>query len=91
MKFDGLIRNLDHITRKDTYLYYREEFSAVACYSLFGRIHSGRVEFSVETTPVGEKSVQVKLVDAIDYPLLPLVQALKRVVRLLIEKNQLPR
>jgi hypothetical protein len=84
------IRELTGITRKENFIYYRREFTATAHFDLPGRNCSGLVEFTIETEPTGKKDISVKLLDQIDYPLLPVVQKLKETIISMDREGQLP-
>ncbi len=81
---------IDDIARKETFIYYRREFTGKALYDLPGRRHSGSIEFSIETEPTGKKDIRVRLLDSIDYPLLPIVSNLKRYILDLDREGKLP-
>jgi len=69
---------IDEITKKDTLIYYRNEYSGQATFSLIAeKTASVRFQSTVEIKPTGEKDVQVELLDSIDYPLLPILKTLK--------------
>jgi hypothetical protein len=81
---------LDDIVRKETFIYYRREFTARAKLDLPGKPHSGSIEFSIETEPTGKKDIIVKFVDSVDYPLLPVVTRLKQYILDLDKEGRLP-
>jgi hypothetical protein len=84
------IIDITNISRKENFIYYRREFTGTAQFDLPGRKTSGLVEFTIETTPMGKKDIHVKLVDQIDYPVLPLLQGLKEFIRALESEGKLP-
>jgi hypothetical protein len=84
------ILDLSDIIRKENFIYYRREFSALAQYELPGKNHAGRVEFTIETAPTGKKEITVKLVDPVEYPLLPVVKTLKDFILNLDREGKLP-
>lgn len=84
------IRELSGISRKENFIYYRREFTATAHYDLPGKLCTGLVEFTIETEPTGKKDVTIKLVDSIDYPLLPIVQKMKELILAMDKEGQLP-
>jgi hypothetical protein len=81
---------LSDIIRKETYIYYRREFTARAQYNLMGRVCTGKIEFVIETEPTGKKDIHVKLVDTVDYPVLPIMQGLRTCILGLDEEGKLP-
>lgn len=85
-----IVQNLDNIIRKENFIYYRREFTATAKYEFTGTVKTGLIEFVIETAPTGKKEVTIKLIDSIDYPLLPIVQKLKEVISNLDKEGKLP-
>lgn len=74
------IRDITDIHRKENFIYYRREFTGSAQYELPGRRYSGRIEFTIETTPLGTKDISVKIIDQVDYPTLPILRSLKECI-----------
>ena len=84
------ILDITGIDRKENYIYYLREFNATAHYDFPGRKIDGKIEFVIETTPLGKKDIHVKLIDPIDYPVLPVIQSLKEFIRQLDGEGKLP-
>ncbi len=84
------IRDLIDITRKENFIYYRREFRAKAIYELPEGERTGLIEFTIETAPTGKKEISVRLVDQVDYPLLPVLSALKETIRAIDGEGALP-
>ena len=55
-----------------------------------GKKHKGQIEFVIETEPTGKKDVRIKLIDSVDYPLLPVMQNLKNFILSLDNDGRLP-
>lgn len=72
-----IILDISDINRKENFIYYRREFTAKIVLALPGRNYPTDIEFIIETAPTGKKNIQIKFTESIDYPLVPLVQALK--------------
>lgn len=86
MKFLGM----DEISKKDTLIYYRNEYSGRASFSLIaGKRASVRFESTVEIKPTGERDVFLKLLDQVDYPIVPIIKSLKEEI-LNIDRAGLP-
>jgi len=70
---------------------YRREYTADA-HVLFHAppVHSYPIEFSLELTAFGASVVRVKLLGQIEYPVLPVVTALKEKVHELDKAGSLP-
>ncbi|MDL2228918.1 hypothetical protein LJC14_01580 [Treponema sp. OttesenSCG-928-L16] len=84
------VLGIKDIERKDVPIYYRRLFTGTAVFDIFGKSMEGRIDFSIETKPTGHKDITVSLLDPIDYPLIPLVAALRRTVDDLDEAGGLP-
>lgn len=84
------ILELNDVVRKENFIYYRREFTGKAIYDLPGRKHSGLVEFTIETEPTGKKDIRIKIIDAVDYPLLAVIQTLKVFIMNLDNDGKLP-
>ena len=84
------VLRLDDIIRKEDGLYYRRKFSASAVYELASHSEDGRIEFVIETSPLGQNSISVKLIDDVNYPILPVKRALKEYINDLDMAGMLP-
>ena len=85
------VLRLNDITRKEDGLYYRRKFSASAEYELpSGHNEDGKIEFIIETSPLGQNSISVKLIDPVNYPVLPVKRALKEYINDLDMAGMLP-
>ncbi|MDR1786672.1 MAG: hypothetical protein LBR23_09475 [Spirochaetaceae bacterium] len=82
--------DLKDITRKDSAVYYRRYFSARAVLDLPGGAAEAPVEFAIETSPLSQKTVTVKVDGQVDYPLLPVINELKALVLSRDEAGALP-
>ena len=84
------VHGIEKLTKKDIPLYYRNEYAGLGDLE-FPMANRCRVplEFSVEIKPTGERIVDVKLLDRIDYPLLPVLRALKEEILTLERTGQL--
>lgn len=69
---------INNITKKDSPIYYRNEYSADSNFILMG-VDSITIpiNFSIEMAPTGEKTIDVLVTDKIDYPLVPVLRSLK--------------
>ncbi|HUX51780.1 MAG TPA: hypothetical protein VMW73_13365 [Spirochaetia bacterium] len=82
------IRN---IVRKDTAVFYRRAFigDAVLAYAA-DNTQSRRIEFVLEHTATSGVLVEITLLDTPDYPLIPVVEELKKHVTALDRGGKLP-
>ena len=84
-----VVSKLVDIERKESHIYYMQDFTATMVYSIVGREKKGRIAFSIEHKPTGEMAITVRFIDDVDYPLLPLIIDLKTTIKKLIETNEL--
>jgi hypothetical protein len=81
------VHKIDRLLKKDIPLYYRNEYEGWGDLELTpGERRQIPLEFTVEVKPTGEKVIDVRLKERIDYPLVPVIRALKEKIRDL-EKN----
>ncbi len=81
---------LKDITRKESAIYYRRQFSAKASYQMSGHNSSGKIEFTIETTPLGKNNISINLIDDVDYPIIQVKRALKDYIGKLDTAGKLP-
>ncbi|MFP4113346.1 MAG: hypothetical protein ACOC2Y_04360 [Spirochaetota bacterium] len=82
---------LTNVVQRETPLHYRRTFTATAVFSRnHSRQESSRVEFVLEHSPLGSVGVKVKILDEIDYPLVPAISALKAHIAKLEQSGNLP-
>lgn len=77
-----VIKQLENIRKKDSFLYYRNDYSAEAVFE-YGKnssLEKTQVEFSIEKTAIGEVKVNVIINGHINYPMLPAIKILKQYV-----------
>ncbi|MDR0524872.1 MAG: hypothetical protein LBG90_03270 [Spirochaetaceae bacterium] len=78
------------VIRKDTPIYYRRFFSGVASIEFLSNTMDRRIDFFIETLPTGHKQIIVTLAEPVDYPLVPLIKALKTTIDALDTDGKLP-
>ncbi len=84
-----VVSNLVDIERKESHIYYMQEYTATMIYSIVGKEKKARIAFSIEHKPTGEMAITVRFIDDVDYPLLPVIIDLKTTIKKLIETNVL--
>jgi len=84
------IVTLKDMIRKDVPIYYRKLYTSVAVIELNNSQNEYRIDFSLEIKPTGAKEVNVTFIDAVDYPLIPVVRELKRYIVELDSADGLP-
>ena len=84
------VHGIEQLTKKDIPLYYRNEYEGLGDleYSSGERLRVP-LEFTVEIKPTGERIIAVKLKERIDYPLLPVLRALKEKIKILESNGDL--
>jgi len=85
-----LVEDIIDIEKKNSLIYYREEFQAIAVYNLLGKEQKGKIDFLIEVNPIGQKQLFLQLIDKPDYPLLPIRLDLKEKIQHLIDSSALP-
>lgn len=79
---------IEKLTKKDTLIYYRNQYEGTAVFSLIAdKQASVRFQSTVEIKPTGERDVTVELLDSIDYPLVPILQSLKNEISIIDQKG----
>ena len=66
------------IVTEESHIYYRRKFSSIAIVRIPQKEIEFPFQFIIETEPTGKKNIEVFIQDSIDYPLLPVVRALKQ-------------
>lgn len=78
------------IQRDDNFIYYRRKFHAVAVLQTPLKNIETPVEFSIETSPLGTKEIDIALLQPVDYPLQPVMQALRDSIKQRDSEGTLP-
>jgi uncharacterized protein YbbC (DUF1343 family) len=79
-----------NIVRTDSPIYYRRVYTGVAVIEIRGTLYPKKVKWTIETSPLGINKMSVQMVDAVDYPLVPVLKELKTKIAELDEKGILP-
>ncbi|MGI5174155.1 hypothetical protein H0R92_11235 [Treponema sp. OMZ 840] len=72
------------------YIYYRISYEAQAVLSFLNRTKELPIDFTIETSASGAKDIELKLKDDVDYPLLPVIRAIKEKILEMDKKGLLP-
>ncbi|MCD6343274.1 MAG: hypothetical protein J7L76_05770 [Spirochaetaceae bacterium] len=84
------IHDINQLRKKDIPLYYRNEYEGWGDIEFSsGSRQQVPIKFTVEIKPTGERAIDVKLKERIDYPLVPVIRALKEKIKLLEENGDL--
>ena len=86
------IKTLDNITKKESFLFYRNEYNAdaVFVYGSDSREESVPVSFTVERTAAGIPVINAKILKHINYPMLGASSQLKKLISELEHNGGLP-
>jgi len=68
------------IIRKDVPIYYRLLYTGVAVIELSKGAADYRIDFTIEIKPTGFKEISVTFLDALEYPLLPVIKEIKAII-----------
>jgi hypothetical protein len=84
------ILQIKDIIRKDVPIYYRRYFSGTAVMELLHTSIERHIDFMIETKPTGSKEISLSVSEPVDYPLMPIINELKRFVIDLDDSGGLP-
>jgi hypothetical protein len=65
-------------------------YTGTAVLELMNKTVERQIDFSIETKPTGNKEINVKLLETVDYPLVPLTRELKNFIIKLDSSGGLP-
>ena len=81
---------LKEINKKDSPLHYRNEFSGSALFEIKGQEQTEiPVAFTIEHTATGMIHISVKVMSRINYPLVPVINALKKHIGIMHDARKL--
>ncbi|MDA3851273.1 MAG: hypothetical protein PF447_08350 [Spirochaetaceae bacterium] len=86
--------SIEQIIQKhqDVPIYYRKEYSAHALFERMVHHHEQvelNFEFGIEMEPSGQKKIDIKILDEVDYPIMPLIHSLKKEVKQQYEEGKI--
>lgn len=84
------VLDLTDLQRDDNFIYYRRSFTAVAMLETPREPIKTPIEFIIETSPLGSKEIDITLKQNIDYPLQPVIKALKEFIKQKDSEGKLP-
>jgi hypothetical protein len=84
------VLDITDIARKENAVYYRRYFTGTAVVELQTKTAHIPVEFSIETSPLSEKVISVKFLEKFEYPLVPVVSAVKILILAKDDEGALP-
>jgi len=84
------IIEIKDITRKDYPIYYRRLYSGTVVLELVNKPIEVPLDFQIEQKPTGASEIGIKLLQVVDYPLVPLYKELKNFIGALDSEGKLP-
>lgn len=81
---------LQNVHREEGAIYYFRKFKCDAVMQLPLGDSKMPITFSIETNPLGNKKVEVNLSQPVDYPILPIKNALRTFILIKDEQGKLP-
>ncbi|MDR3172599.1 MAG: hypothetical protein LBU17_13435 [Treponema sp.] len=84
------ILEIKELIRKDVPIYYRRLFSGIVIMELLDKPVERHIDFSIETKPTGQKEILITIAEPLDYPLVPILRALKTFIDTIDERGELP-
>ncbi|MDR0663614.1 MAG: hypothetical protein LBF80_06005 [Spirochaetaceae bacterium] len=84
------IVEIKDMVRKDVPIYYRRAYSGKAVVEIAGKNHDMRINWTIETLPLGIKETAITMADKVDYPLVPLLKEIKKKIECLESEGKLP-
>ncbi|MDR3341841.1 MAG: hypothetical protein LBT14_03465 [Treponema sp.] len=84
------ILEIKELVRKDVPIYYRRLFSGIVIMELLNKSVERHIDFSIETKPTGHKEIVITIAEPVDYPMVPLLRALKTFIDTIDKKGELP-
>jgi hypothetical protein len=82
--------DITDIQRKENLLFYRREYYGLAVLEVMADSVVIPIEFVLEQTPFGTFSLHVTVVEDLDYPIIPVIAALKAHIGQLSASGSLP-
>lgn len=81
---------LKELSRRDSPVHYIKELTAIAVVEWGARQSESDVAITLEHKPMGPPDVRVHLLDAVEWPTLPVIHAIKDYVVDLESRGKLP-
>lgn len=81
---------LRNVYREDGAIYYFRKFKGEAVMEFPNGEVNTPITFSIETNPLGEKKIDIVLLQAANYPVIPIKNALRIFIQKEDERGKLP-
>lgn len=70
------ILHFKDLSRKDGYIYYMRKFDGVIAIEIPGEELDINISFTIETSPLGTKNIELEIEDTVNYPIIPIRKAI---------------
>lgn len=84
------ILEISKIQRAEDGLYYRRKFNADVSAEISATVIQFPIRFIIETGPLGNKDLDIDLIEPPNYPIIPLRKALSETILSMDSEGQLP-
>ena len=84
------VLELNNVVREPGAIYYIRRYRALAKLKLPTETVDSEIEFSIETGPLGNKEIDIELLNQPNYPALPIKKALKEFINISDSNGTLP-
>ena len=74
------VLGLKNIIREEGVIYYRKVFTAIAEIELPLKTIETPISFIIEMNPLGEKFIDIRFLESIEYPTLPITKLLREII-----------
>jgi hypothetical protein len=82
--------DITKISRKESAVYYKRYFTGIVILELPAKTIEEPLEFTIETSPLSEKTIAVTFSHQLDYPLMPIIREVKAFVLAKDDNGELP-
>lgn len=79
-----------NLSREEGQIFYLRKYTCDAIFELTSSTLESKINFSIETTPLGEKNIVISFAESLNYPVLPIKKALKDYILLQDKEGRLP-
>ncbi len=83
------IIDITDIKKKESPLHYRREYTANIVFEIMQQTVNSPMFFSIEHKPTGPIEIKVDIEEELDYPMLPVITAVKQHLRQLLDQGGL--
>ncbi|MBQ9238974.1 MAG: hypothetical protein IJ191_06660 [Treponema sp.] len=84
------VLEIQNIFREEGHIFYLRKFTGTAVIEIPTENMVTPIEFSIETSPLGQRTIAINLLSAVNYPILPLKKAIREFILAEDMKGKLP-